>query len=955
MDADDSFLAVVKRDSSQLAQLQDFFLIQFMVLQYVGKRCKLLYDGRHLKKTKSTLRLEIWILDRVGNLIEKKDNLCDCKKAFYNLSTHISKQEPLAKLLNLPTPELHPDPISCQATLDFLLLHGIDNVSIVYCFSSKAHSSGEYWIRPPIYSTTLEVFTTANYTLGFRKYNSPKPRFRKKTLEKSNNTAAPQVTNVPVLDDYCANRSSGVNVKSMCLNLALNLGCCTKEDFADLSRQLGSACTASIWMECDDKNVARYVSVLVQSYYFQIEIQNELSWEKVFEFIDNKKLTCSAQKEKILKPLLDVLQGMSPATAKTLYTTCLAQLKYFVGHLKIVAFSTDDNAIHAIKLHFANYIKKKHKNRCVSLNSNSKNDLVILKTSDITIFNLNMYLKDLVDADSVIASPNITSNIKFLKKQPKPGMTMLLHCKLRGKQMCTTLLSTWDTVGAFFLETFDFDLFTIPCVSLSLLAFQTIWTKYSKRAGIFHQALEKSKASYVATFRQHSHGGFSFSCQDALQLNDPIHGHGGQQQGEPALAILNYDITSSYGYGGSNIQTPSGFCNAFENIGNGILKRCEPISRHKTFEFKSVYYTLWLLNQDGLNIQTVYSNFHSNGMFSISKYIVDLAVICVNGDMHIYQFDGQFCHSCREGCVPLRSYIHGKSSTELEMATETRDDITMEWVNKANLKKQGGSVFYKVISNCHSVGYSEEELKKAFDNIPTLHNIIDGYPNSKTLTQDEVLMCSNKMTYIAIVDGYIPSSSSSSDNVEFKPLLFKLENKSTWSKGSSTAESGQLLLTKDYVDWLVKYFNFQITTIHKVYIYKKCSVLNGIFKDLTHLRMTPTISIPTKQLVKNVINYAAGFFGLNEDKGSNVKYKIVTSVGARYETRLNALEQLGQLENNHFQLKSRCKKKKCVDGNSKSFAPIPVFVFIVEFGKLRMSQIMSFFDKFLILKYFWDS
>jgi hypothetical protein len=115
--------------------------------------------------------------------------------------------------------------------------------------------------------------------------------------------------------------------------------------------------------------------------------------------------------------------------------------------------------------------------------------------------------------------------------------------------------------------------------------------------------------------------------------------------GNPASTILEMDITSSYGYASSNMMTPSGFCYGYIANEDGILVRCDKTPRHKTFEFLSVFYTLHALEKQGYVIQTVYSNFHQYGIFSINKYPVDLVVICQKqqspGKILLFQFDGQ--------------------------------------------------------------------------------------------------------------------------------------------------------------------------------------------------------------------------------------------------------------------------------------------------------------------------
>ena len=77
------------------------------------------------------------------------------------------------------------------------------------------------------------------------------------------------------------------------------------------------------------------------------------------------------------------------------------------------------------------------------------------------------------------------------------------------------------------------------------------------------------------------------------------------------------------------------------------------------------------------------------------------------------------------------------------------------------------------------------------------------------------------------------------------------------------------MFTKDYVDWLVKSFNFQFTVIQKVHFYNKCENLNSIVKDMT---------FELKKKWKNVINFAAGYFGLIENGKPTAKQKLIASI-----------------------------------------------------------------------------
>jgi hypothetical protein len=191
-------------------------------------------------------------------------------------------------------------------------------------------------------------------------------------------------------------------------------------------------------------------------------------------------------------------------------------------------------------------------------------------------------------------------------------------------------------------------------MTLSSLSFKCVWLKYCTLAGPFHHSLEKTKFFYEDILRDHSHGGFAFSCESRLNCGDalwpilPARPEGAQigqhdDTSPTASSLMEYDISSSYGYAATMMNTPTGFCCGYVDLsGEGILERCDLTARHKTFEFRSVYATLFrLVEKEHVDVAHVFSNFHSLGICSIADYPLDLVVITRDGRVKLYQFDGQ--------------------------------------------------------------------------------------------------------------------------------------------------------------------------------------------------------------------------------------------------------------------------------------------------------------------------
>ena len=951
------FLTMLETNMYPLLILEPFLYLRLLIIQEITSSnymSKLLYSslfgGPHLK---FNYPLQIWILNSKGGLQRIETCLTACPKLNRFKKIRFLPQQSLSELIGLP--ENYPDPTDFDSTIAFLSRHNkLECVHITYCYSYHKLNGSQYWNNPLYTTIFLEAFTTHHYKLGFRCAKNKRTRNVKATLpQKSKQQPQPQPPPPPPQPEQLnlepsikqANRSSAVSVKLSGLNLAFNLGILLLDQLKQLSCELGKS-AVSIWMEYDELFNARYVTVSALNHLYQTEIVNQQSWENVFNFIYKIKHYLTLHKRQKLSPLLTKL-GKVSQSVQSPYKTCFQQIMHCIEHLTIVLFSDDDTCMHAIKYQLSAYLKeKKKKFNIIYLNNSATNTLTMLRTKEFTFLNLSMYVDEQASFKSTLPKPTIVGKIKRLFNQPKINdtLTLLALCKKRGTEIAPQLLLCWLTIGQFFIDHFKLDIFSSHFRSISYLAFVAVWSKCAKKAGLFHHGLEKTKAAYEKIFRSFSHGGYSFSCKDYLEHNQPIFG----THGEPASTLISLDIASSYGYAGSHIQTPTGFCNAYFDNGFGYLQLCEPFLRHNSFEFLSVYYTLYLLSVvQKLNITTVYSNFHSTGLIYIKNYPLDLAVIFANGDISLFQFDGAYAHGCKEGCELFSTFVRGRNRNDLEADTEKRDNVINLWVdetNQMNIIKAA----YVVITDCHNDEYQMNKLKHAFYSIPILAELISGYPTAKTCTKDDVLFSNDNLTFLIVLEGFVPPPPFSLQSRKLAyPLLYKNKTQ-TWCRTDQTETASPMLFSKDYLCWLTKNYNFQVTHIHSVFFYKKCKVLNSVYSALTLLCMNENICESIKQLVKNVVNFSAGYFGLNEKKRAKTTFRLMSGVGSKFQTSKHfALPVYGTTINNlNFYIigTARAIKKE----NYMSVAPFPIFVSIVEFGKKRLSEIMCFFDKYLL-------
>jgi hypothetical protein len=875
----------------------------------------LLYDGRCLKEVINKWPLKVWYLNSKKNFVVERKSL----PKLHNLPI---KSEPLWKLLKLPVAK--PDPQNYNELTTFFANQTFKNdIKIIFLLSYPTATCDWYNI---IGTTTadlifIDAFTKKDYTIGYKEkiivWDTPK-------------VIEPKIPFKP--DPHQHNRSAAVNVKLFGLNEAYNLNCITMTELHDLSKQLGDT-YGCIYLALDFENETRFITFRDNLGYVHFEITDLNSWTKFFNFIYQKNLYWAEKKRNILHVLLQKLTQYSKIQSP--YKKCLFQLNACIENYKIVLFSTDDSQIHSIKLQFSHWINKTFPKRhfTLSLTNDACNNLCVIKNKEFTLFNLSAYLSESDLFSKLLPEPIFEKNKIIVTKQKKQnsGLSTWQHCVQRGQDATKLILTTWKNVGIDFLAMFDFDIFSMHFMSLSYLSFQTVWTKYTRLGGIYHHGLEKTKPYYEDMLRNHSHGGYFYSCQDKLDAGQPLH----KTFGNPASSISEFDIVSSYGYASSNIRIPSGFCYGYIANEKGTLVRCDKTQRHKTFEFLSVFYTLHLLEQQGYIIQTVYSNFHQFGIFSIGNYPIDLVAICEK-NIFFYQFDGQYVHGCLQ-CPTLDSYIGNRTQDQVLQLTNTRNAVINQWCNNINITQPNYATFV-IKTDCHD--YNVKDMFAYFQLYPQLFALISCYPNTFELDLNHLLNSSADSTFIADVHGFIPCNSKA---------LFVQEEKKKWTRESKTLTKS-ILLTKDYFEYLQQKFNFQVISINSVFFYKKCSLLNQIFKTIVADRMNPNITPGKKQLLKNIVNYSAGFFGFNQSKASHVTNKIVSKVPYRQNaTSLpkHFLHSLGFIEDNDYFIISTYKQNDISKKRKSCCSPLPLYVSIVEFGKLRMSQILAVLDYFI--------
>ena len=911
----------------------------------------LIYDNRFLKIVKSEWPEVCLILDSKGCLV---------KKGGFELCTEFSSS---SSVPNLPREEnLHillglkarfKNPTNFAETKKILQKYKMHNSTIVWYhwrITKNVDRFGEIWHQPPNnknYNLDVEAFLKPDYSVGFRastRYlfdlKHPKNPFLLDNPESKTSEAAEEDSSP---DEFQRNSCSSVSVSPQGMNELLNISDISEQEFRETSFSLGET-VAVLWLELDTENAARFASYRDSEIIYQIELCSQADWKKLFDFIFWKREIIEKKKELILNKNLAYLQSFPP-DVNSRFTKCLRNLRGFIRNSKLLVYSKSDHAMHSLKLQFGNYMFNRQKKyfRGVEMNSDSRNNLSMLKTAEMTIFNFRNYMEleeDKKDED-VSSIPIILVLPKYLrnqKLQPQHnGMSTIEYVRKRGRVKSDNLLEAYKNFGSMFIEQFKFDIFSLPLMSLSALSFRAVWTFYARSGGLYHHSLEKPKDFDRQLLRLQCKGGFSYSAKLKRDAGDFLNSN----SNERCSNIQGCDIRSSYGFACSELSAVKGFCNSYKSTGeNNILIGCDPSKRFKSFEFLSVFYTIHFLEtQLKLNIKTVYSNFSQFGIFCLKHYPLDLAIVTTEGKLMLFNMDGGYAHGCRNGCPDLKSYIRNKSRLELESDSQKRDDFINDWCKAINSRANDQSLCtYLVKTDCHDNSYTRKNLMSNFYTFPILNALISNYFSSKEITLDELLMCSDDLTFLCLAEGFVPK-------IGPKPLLVLDSRNNNWNRSGSTKEP--LFLTRDYISWITRVFNFRVKKVHKVWIYKKCKVFNKIFKDLTDKRAAPSCSSSQKQFLKDVVNFCSGYLGMNEQKNKTfTTVRLVTKLTRHVNYQNTEIVPLGSVGTLNFLMlrKTVENKRKLYSGSS----PLPLYCLITEYGKLRLSQVMCFFETFLV-------
>jgi hypothetical protein len=802
-----------------------------------------------------------------------------------------------------------------------------------------------------------------------------------------------------MMDPFRRNKSSAVSVQLTGLSLAARLGLIESEEMKQLSSQLAE-CVVALHGQLDSKGHLRHLTLCTRDeegkcdfFHRELTCKNEtnlmLQWKDIFDYLLKKQLHLMNKKRQIVVRLSRVLDHwVDPKRTASLHGKCRAHLETCVSQHKIILYSPSDTMLHAVKaplLHYVNHYLKQKRARSFQLKAISGNNLSALVCPELVVVNLGCYYEGCSTEELLGKSLQST---KFVVpwcvnrlgdhksvRNPLTGAEdarVLNVCRSLGEFHASESLKLWTTFNGTLLQLFDFDAASLSgFTSMPALAFKCIWLRCAEQSGVYHQSIEKMKPFNEKMIRDHCRGGFSYSCREKLLEGDPLwpaedaRGPFGHVR---ASALLELDIVSSYGYAASQMTAPKGFCKGLATLSaDGPLVATDVRKRHNSYEFMSVYYALYFFKEaQQLNIKAVFSNFHALGIYYVGHYPLDLAIVEEAGRLLLFNFDGQFCHGCRSGCPPLEKYASGKSQQQVEEETNRRDLFILAWVDGVSNRAGRKMASYVVVSDCHHPTFNMKHLKTKFRTLDTLVQIAQPYRDMEAFSQlllsgtrnlrDTLGQCPDSVSYVASVCcktanlNHLPKSAAAgpffvcpgakaTEEGEPSSKLYRRQTGALSQRGES------VILTKDYFDYLLssRQTSFDVEKILGCLLYPRWNEFNGVFTELVERRNSDQLGSAEKRVLKNVVNYACGYFGLNstKEKMRHPKMRLGTKVKGNINLNKTMIFSVESFDASDYIIFHNVWE---APQNYSSPVPVPLYLGVVEMGKLRLLQVLDWLE-----------
>jgi len=897
--------------------------------------------------------------------------------------------------------------------------HGIDNVVVVLItswlpyttISWYRHVKGQAYVTVHAYRNsqneiqyamlknagrkTVQVLVDPESKFAAFTDSSQLPSATAATAANASTAGVPYFDSARYLRDR-NNRRSSLSVIENGLNLALRLGVITQSEFIEHSN-LQSCFNAFLFCKVLNGCTIACMSYIDFETSLTVTVRSDRDFRAMFEHLFARAHRLVQVKKEALQPVLAKLASLGGrhVDVYTKFKAAHNELSAHASKARVLTYDSDDSVMHALKIPLANFLMERDGRKFTSLTMRPSRDNALIgltyKNLSITNFGAILGLEDHTNLDGCHAQlwegmkewasmkrwADAPSESPALDGPPAYGENPEEHCS----EFARSCWNCYQNFSHHLLQTFNLDLNTVKYISLPVISNLCFWSLYHRLSpnGFLVHPVEKSLAANDVRLREYCHGGFSYSADVELHAGQPLWPT--LANAEPADSLMSLDLNASYGYAATQMKAPAGFGSTWVDGA-----RLETSQRYRFFEFKAVFYTIhkWQ-TRSAKKLTACYHNFSSLGIFSIGKYPMDLVGVFEDGTFEIYQFDGAYCHGCKnKNCPDLPNYSDGRSRQELQERTAERDAQVHRWIG------QDPRFSYQIIPDCCNYEYSPWALNRHFENVPELASLVTGYEAISKASGDITKPLPPGLTFLAIAevsclpgrpkDAPRPSSPSLRDEEDerrasaegwppqpqsrpapenretaaaaayFDGPLFTGVNRMAWS--------GKVLLTRDYYTYLTDRYTVNIGPVEWAVFYKVDPVIPLVYAHLLEQRNVPANAVA--KFYKQAINLSCGFFGSNP-ANNNVKttrltdtaprnfsfekYKISMIFDPFFRESLYPPEVTLDKNSNALVVVQTLRSAPGESEKKPGMQSLPLFASIVEYGKMRLNRVFDFYGR----------
>jgi hypothetical protein len=151
------------------------------------------------------------------------------------------------------------------------------------------------------------------------------------------------------------------------------------------------------------------------------------------------------------------------------------------------------------------------------------------------------------------------------------------------------------------------------------------------------------------------------------------------------------------------------------------------------------------------------------------------------------------------------------------------------------------------------------------------------------------------------------------------------------------------LLTKDYYLYLKENFSVEISDVDWILYYKRDYVFNQVYQHLLDFKVQALNFPSVVKLYKTIINLSCGYFGSNPSAKLYRQIKLRHNFPRTFSFERHDLKLIDG-EEEFFILKTYSQNRE--EYVSQHF-PLAHFCMIIEYGKLRLNQILNYFQTYM--------